>query len=196
MLWTASLDTPLGFGKTSTNLTNVEIQDSQMYSKLIQSHIVDPKQKLEKKHISYQIPVSNNYEILSDNEDEMVICDEYDVEGPTKHEEKRNSDRTKPSAMIERKPPPIIIHHKMKSSKEFVDFLKVDIKKGFEMKHTRNNTNLFINDTTEYNKYLQKIKREADENFQFHTYTLKQEKIHGFVLRGLDKDTNIPKGRI
>lgn len=187
-------DTPAQTENISKNLTNLSIEDSQIYSKLIQNHMVEPIPKILSKNISYQVPVSNNFEILSENgEENMEIVDEYDEEDHTKLGERSyiNVERTKCPTKKVSKPPPIIIHHKMKNSKEFVNFLKTDIKKGFEIKHTRNNTNLFINDTTEYTNYLQKIKCEADDNFQFHTYTPKQEKTHGFVLRGLDNDTDM-----
>lgn len=142
------------------------------------------------KKTQYQVPTSNKFGVLAEN----VVENDETMETTTNPHElpEDNNDSTihlqsnkKPA-----KPPPIVIHHKTEKSRELVNLLKPEIKKGFEIKYTKNNTNLYIQDTEEYNKILPQIKLLADDEFQFHTYTQKSEKTHAFVLKGLDVGTD------
>lgn len=157
-----------------------QIFQTQTYGNKIKTHMTKNK-------TVYQIPVKNTYETLSDEEmDEDEATETTENPKTIINDELPKSQNKKPI-----KPPPIVIHGKIKNSNEFINLLKVDIKKGFEIKYTANNTNLFINDSAEYKKYLDKIKPEADNDFQFHTYTHKEDKTHAFVLRGLDPQTDL-----
>lgn len=160
---------------------------SDSYHKILKGHVVPSK--------VYQVPTRNSYEVLSDK-DVMETDDEDDSQVNNDNPNTNKLEKTKKVS----KPPPIVIHHKMKNTKEFSDLLKKDITKGFELKYTKNNTNLFIKDTNEYRKYLQKIKKnqedkdqDPEDKLEFHTYTEKSEKNHAFVLKGLDSDLDYLK---
>lgn len=85
------------------------------------------------------------------------------------------------------KPPPIVIHGIPTSHKDFIDELNQSIKKGYHVKYTARKTNVFIHDSGEYKKYLTALDNSGKE---FHTFTEKEEKHHGFVLMGLPRDVS------
>lgn len=80
-------------------------------------------------------------------------------------------------------PPPIVIYGKANNNAQFIKFIETTVKKGFKIKYTNENTNIHINDATEWKS----LKSTLSENkLEFHSYTHRDEKTHAFVLRGLD----------
>lgn len=69
-------------------------------------------------------------------------------------------------------PPPIVIHRKIPDHSAFIAELQSEVKKGFHIKNSRYNTNVFIYDTEEYKKYLQLLEKKEED---FHTYTEKKQ---------------------
>ncbi|KAK5646483.1 hypothetical protein RI129_004947 [Pyrocoelia pectoralis] len=88
-------------------------------------------------------------------------------------------------------PPPIVVHGKLRDHNEVMQSLQKEIKKGFHVTHTQNNTSIHVYDTEEYRRL--KAVLENDQ-VDFHTYTEKENKTYAFVLRGLD--TEPEKGEI
>lgn len=81
------------------------------------------------------------------------------------------------------KPPPIVIHGKPNDNQKFLKYVEASVKKGFQIKHAAETTNIHVNDPQEWSKFQEVPKLEKRE---FHTFTQKTEKTHAFVLRGLD----------
>lgn len=127
-----------------------------------------------KSTLKINVPVSNKYQAL-ENEEEMDV-QASQTNKQTLHSTEKDKTRTT-------KPPPIVLHYKINSLSDFVQKLKKQITKGFHIKNTKNNTNIFINDTDEYRRYLKVL--EAEE-VNFHSYTEKGNKTHTFVLKGID----------
>ena len=110
------------------------------------------------------IPLRNRFEVLSSDEEEDEIS--------TNH----------------KKPPPIVFHQKTADHQKYIETIQQEIKKGFHVKYTANNTNLYIYDLEEYKRYMGLIR--MDEDLKYHTYTPKSEKRHAFILRGMDMSIN------
>ncbi|XP_044742297.1 putative uncharacterized protein DDB_G0289963 [Chrysoperla carnea] len=86
-----------------------------------------------------------------------------------------------------KKPPPLVIHAKTTDHKTYVKSLENEINKGFHIKYTANNTNLYIYDHEEYKKYKEILN---EGKVEYHTYTPKADRKHAFILRGLDNSTD------
>lgn len=82
------------------------------------------------------------------------------------------------------KPPAIILHSKI-SNHGFFKTLDAHVTKGYHVKNSKNNTNLYINDRKEYEKCMEVLEKE---DISFHSYTLKEEKPHSFVIKGIDSE--------
>lgn len=122
------------------------------------------------------VPVTNKFAVLANQ-------DGNETQQPTANKPNTNKDRNDKVKVA--KPPPIVLHYKIKSASEFIGKLQNDVKKGFHIKNTKNNTNVFIHDLEEYRNYLGELEKES---IDFHTYTEKGKKTHAFLLRGIDGD--------
>ncbi|CAH0562893.1 unnamed protein product [Brassicogethes aeneus] len=88
-----------------------------------------------------------------------------------------------PAKVAKNKLPPVVISGKFTNQKALINTLKNNMKKGFDIKHTKYNTVVHINDELEYDIY---VKNLINEEIKFHTYAKTNEKTHAFILRGLD----------
>lgn len=82
-----------------------------------------------------------------------------------------------------RMPPPVVIHQKVNDHKELIALITEMIGKQFHLKYTAGRT---IIQAYTINNYRILMKELTDQKIHLHTYTPKDEKTHGFVLRGLD----------
>lgn len=117
------------------------------------------------------VPVANKFAVLANQ-------DENENQQPTANKPNTNKDRNDKVKVV--KPPPIVLHYKRKSALEFIGKLKNGFKKGFHIKHTKINTNVFIHDHEEYLNYLCELEKES---INFHTYTEKGKKPTHFSLK-------------
>lgn len=124
------------------------------------------------------IPTQNQFQVLENQEDNMEI---NDPTPPT-------NTASKPHEARASKPPPIVVHYKILSHSQLIRNLEKEATKGFYIKNTKNNTNIFINDPEEYKKYFELLEKEQ---ISFHTYTEKSNKNHAFVLKGIDSKPDI-----
>ncbi|CAH0562892.1 unnamed protein product [Brassicogethes aeneus] len=88
-------------------------------------------------------------------------------------------------AIKNKKPPPVVISGTFTNQKALINTLKTNIKKGFNIKNTKNNTVIHIEEETEYDTYVGSL---IHEEIAFHTYAKGTEKTHAFILRGLDAE--------
>lgn len=103
---------------------------------------------------------------------------------PLQNSDDDNDSENEDEMQISRKPPPIVIHCKTNDHKSYVKAVENVVTKGFHIKYTNQNTNLYIYNQEEYKKYLELLK--GNETLQYHTYTPKNERKHAFILRGMD----------
>lgn len=80
-------------------------------------------------------------------------------------------------------PPPIVIHEKVADHKLFTNYITGLVGKQYHIKHMGERTS--VQTYTEKN-YRLLVNQLNNINLEFHTYTLKSDKTHAFVLRGLD----------
>lgn len=79
-------------------------------------------------------------------------------------------------------PPPLIIKGKPDNHINFIEDIQGQINNEFYIKYTKYNTNVY----TQTNEQYLKLKEHfVNKKLEFYTYTLKTEKTHAFVLRGL-----------
>lgn len=101
-------------------------------------------------------------------------------------EKKKNDENTTGNAnAINTKPkilPLVFIYQKNTDHKGLISLITEIIGKQFHIKYTAGRTNLYA--YTMYN-YENLMKELTEQNIQLHTYTPKDEKTHGFVLREL-----------
>lgn len=128
-----------------------------------------------KSALKISIPTQNRYEALENADEDVmeILSDSEDTINKNKSINKGH------------KPPPIVLHYKIESHSNFVQKLQTHVQKGFTIKNTKNNTNLFIQDADEYRKYLQVLEAEQ---VNYHTYTEKGNKTHAFILKGIDSN--------
>lgn len=117
-----------------------------------------------KKCADTKLPVANKFAILANQDDS-------ETQQPTANKPNTNKERNDKVNVV--KPPPIVLHYKIKSASEFIGKLQNDVKKGFHIKNTKNNTNVFIHDPEEYRNYLGELEKAS---IDFHTYTEKGKK--------------------
>lgn len=127
-----------------------------------------------KNTVEITVPTKNQFQTLENVEEMDVVT--LSSEKPTSS--KSGSAKTKTE-----KPPPIVIHRKIPDHSVFIAELQSSVKKGFHIKNSRYNTNVFIYDTEEYRNYLQTLEEKTED---FHTYTEKSRKTHAFILKGID----------
>lgn len=84
-----------------------------------------------------------------------------------------------------RTPPPIVIHQKVIDHRGLIKFITEIAGKQFHVKYTAGRTTVQTYDNKIYKVLLKEL---TEQNLKFHTYTPKDEKTHGFVLRGLDSE--------
>lgn len=124
------------------------------------------------------VPTNNKFQVL-ENENLMEVTSQNNDPTPTK--EVNNKQRSS-------KPPPIVLHYKVLEHSKFIQKLEEEVRNGFYIKNTKNNTNLFIKDPEEYKKYLLSLE---NQKISFHTYSEKTNKTHAFVLKGIDSDPTV-----
>lgn len=114
----------------------------------------------------------NPYSCLDDSDMEAS-----DIEETITHNSKYPSNTAK-----NEKPPPIIMKGIPDNHKNLVQELKSAIGEKFYIKYTKYNTNIYPQ-TLEAHKTLKA--QLINNKREFYTYTLKCEKTHAFVMRGL-----------
>lgn len=125
-----------------------------------------------------QLTLSNRYELLANqnDDDDMETEDDTDEEAQTGVKNNPNkSSKTK-------RPPPLVIHGKIKSHTEFMQALKDTIKENFHIKYHEDFTEVF---TSNHEQYSLLKERWLTNKINFHTYTDKTEKRRTYVIRGL-----------
>lgn len=135
------------------------------------------KMKVPKTNPKQEVPLSNRFAVLSnleDAEDQMSCNDEEETEDIPA----TNIDVRKPKRL-----PPIVIHGSSKDHKQLVQTVKEHVKGEFYFKHTKNTTNVFIKDLSDWNAFKNFAKSAGVD---FHTFSLPEEKTHGFVIRGFN----------
>lgn len=158
-------EAPLSDNKMEMDFQTVEhkrrlSRDNEEPSKRINMRDVNPPRLI----------IKNRFDTLNNVEDAIEETEESTDNDAT----------TKPV-----RPPPFVIHGKFEDNRKMISSLKQVATKGFHVKYTKNNVNIYIADVNQwrsYNNYL------IDNNIEHHTYTLKGEKTHAFVLRGLEGD--------
>lgn len=121
-----------------------------------------------------KLHTSNRFEALSDSD--------MEVGSESEAEEIEENRRPRPINVTKKVPPPIVIHGIVNDHKAFVHDLEKKITKGFYIKMTRNNTNIFVKNFDEWQSMKDVL---IGEQTPFHSYTPKSEKKHAFVLNGL-----------
>ena len=118
------------------------------------------------------VPIKNKFDPLSDCESDENIDNSPQTPSATP----RGGNKNKP-------PPPIVIHGKLRSHKSFVEILKGSAAKGFHVKYTSENTNVYLKDKKEFGRFKEQLEKQ---NIAFHTFALPEDKTHAFVLCGLE----------
>lgn len=114
----------------------------------------------------------------------------FESRSDSEHEEDKDEENHANTTTTKKKPlPPIVIYGKTTDLKAFVTMLDSKVKNGFYIKNSVNNTNLFVYDKTDWNEMKNFFQ---NEKVRFHTYTLKEEKKHSFVLYGLEAPAPSP----
>lgn len=130
----------------------------------------------------YNVETTNSFEALTNqNAQEMDLDTQPSGAKRSTVTNSQTLDRNKTKT---KRPPPIVLHSKVNHHGKFCKEIDNDIKKGYHIKYTKNNTNVFIHDHDEFSQYLEQIN---EQNVEYHTYSTKYEKHHAFVIRGLDK---------
>lgn len=125
------------------------------------------------------IPTKNQFEILEE------VMDEDPATDTIPKNLTRNPTKTKNT----KKPPAIVLHNnKILKHKDFMEITEKHAKNGFYVKNSKNNTNVYIRDEDEYKNYMEVLEKQ---NIPFHTYTIKSEKVHSFIVKGIDSEPDI-----
>lgn len=137
-----------------------------------------------KDNSSYQLPLENRYAALSeaDTNDDSSTMD-FDEEAESDNQTRFTM---KGRRKIKKTPPPIIIPDRStKRIRAILQNLEVN---NFSLKFTSNNINIYPDSDEAY-----KIIREGlkSKNIKYYTFTLKSERTHAYVLRGLDHEPKI-----
>lgn len=121
----------------------------------------------------------NKFASLSDEDD----VENYEMES-VESVEKTEIPNTKYTKQNNRNeiPPPIILIGKPDSHKKLVDEIKNTIGENFYIKYTKYNTNVYTKEKDKFTRLKQTL---IEKKTEFYTYTLKDEKTHAFVIRGL-----------
>lgn len=152
-------------------LQQVNINDAQTAGSSQNTNTSNGEVQTLKSTLQINIPTQNQYAVLEATESMDTQYDPIDSRAPKTKESKKP------------KPPAIILHNKIEKPTSFIKTTDVHIKKGYFIKNSKNNTNIFINDYEEYENYKEILEKE---DISFHSYTPKNEKPHSFVLKGIN----------
>lgn len=172
-----NLSEPISTDKDAPN-PNTLTENNQSHCRIASNQEGSMKAYLTK----YNIPTNNSFEVLSKQVDQEAIEMET-TEPETTNKNMRKTNTPQNTNNKPRRPPPLVIHSKVNQHKNFCEVVNKEIKKGYHIKYTQNNTNVFVYDQDEYDKYLEKI---TNDGIEFHTYSTKADKHHAFIIRGLD----------
>lgn len=130
------------------------------------------------------IHTNNRYEVLDTHDNEHELMDDEDS---TYETTEQTEAATQPPSNSTKKvtPPPIVIHGKADNHKKFVEFFNNTAKKGFHIKYNKETTVINLKDISEWKTAKAQLK---DWAFDFHSYTSKEDKTHGFVVAGLEHE--------
>ncbi|KAG5877097.1 hypothetical protein JTB14_006392 [Gonioctena quinquepunctata] len=157
------------------------------------------EQKFPRKTVNIQPPqkdikvieISNRYELLPN--EEMEIPTEEHTEEISKAMNKPKGKAQTPVVSNKQKIPPIVIKGKLTAESTMAS-LRTAIKgRKFTIEHKRHNTMIYPKSNEDriiIMQLLQKI------NYEFHTYTWKEEKTHAFILKGLDQEPTIDEIKV
>lgn len=155
--------------------------------KIFKSVFITPnktkKRKLEDRKMSSPIPLRNRFEALN-NENETA---EQEIPESAISEVEEMEVQENISSKKQKKLPPVIIHQQVADHRIFVNSIKSVINGHFTVKYCKETTNVYVETKTDLDilkEHLQKV------DVSFHSYSLKDEKTHAFVLRGLNAGTN------
>lgn len=123
------------------------------------------------------VTTRNRFAELSDESS----CDDETEETPKSHNTQQKSNGETKKFKL----PPIVIHKKFQNHKSLTQDLSKTLTKGFYLKFTNASTLIFAEDENEHKQLLKELE---DTEIDHHSYTLRTEKSHAFVLRGLDTD--------
>lgn len=127
------------------------------------------------------IPTKNQFDVLEE---------EMDTD-PITNNATKNIARNPSKSKNNKRPPAIVLHNnKILKHQDFTEITKTHAKNGFYVKNSKNNTNVYIRDEEEYKKYMVQVQVQVLEKqkIPFHTYTMKSEKTHSFIVKGIDSD--------
>ena len=141
------------------------------------------------------IPLRNRFQALQtadtmDTTELETTTDEPDQGPSTSGQNTRQIIRDTTNATIQTKkrttderPPPIILQGHITKNADFQVFkTEIDktVKRGYTVKHTKNNTILYINDLNEHLAYRRMLQ---NEKVLYHSYDTRQEKTHDFIVK-------------
>ncbi|KAG5881874.1 hypothetical protein JTB14_008688 [Gonioctena quinquepunctata] len=113
---------------------------------------------------------------------ETVPTEEY-TDHITKTMNKPKGNTQNPGVRNRNKVPPIVIERKIISQLTAVNLRKFT-KEQFIIEHTPRNTMIYAKSNEDRLKLMETLQ---SLHYQFHTYTLREEKTHAFILKGLDQ---------
>lgn len=164
-------------GNDDENASNAMSQGDSTLWKVVPSH--QKGNGLKMLLARYAVPTNNSFQVLAtQNTTEREVGES----SATLSSQQKRTPSANPAKKL-KSPPPIVLHSKVLHHRQFCEELGENIKKGYHIKYTKNNTNIFIQDHDEYETYLQKV---SDDGIDFHTFTPKGVKNHAFVIKGLD----------
>ncbi|KAM0726761.1 Nucleic-acid-binding protein from transposon X-element [Formica fusca] len=135
---------------------------------------------------AYSIDTKNRFNLLTDSEDtDMDWDDTNDEQDYHAINNSSGKSRTSKNPIGKRKPPPIIIHGKVKSHGDLIDKVKGIISNKFFIKYQTNRTAVHTETQEDYKKLIAILESDGA---QYHTFIPKDRKAKAFVIRGLPKN--------
>lgn len=128
-----------------------------------------------KSALKINVPTSNHFGALEEPE---IMESQATVANNPPNTQNQTTSGKKTS-----KPPAIVLHHKIGDHSSWFNTMDVHVKNGYYIKNSKNNTNIFINNHEEYKNYKEILEKE---DISFDSYTVKEEKPHSFVIKGID----------
>lgn len=125
--------------------------------------------------------VVNRYDGLKNKETldkDMDVAPEKEVGDKT---------RTAEVAVKTVRPPPIVVHGQFDGVADINKMLKAKLSGSFHWRNTPNSMGLYLTNKEDWVMCKQMLQENGVE---FHTFSLKEEKNHAFVLRGLHQDVD------
>lgn len=132
--------------------------------------------------LQINVPVRNKFQVLERPEAMETITSD---ENPPTTSKKTGE---KPKNVKEARPPPIVLHSKVKNHTMFFNNMKKEIHNGFHVKNCKNTTIINVHDVAEYRKHLIFLE---ESKIKFHTYSEKKNKTHAFILKGIDSEPEV-----